>query len=173
MKLTHLIGAAAITLGLSTGAQAGAMPSFGDAVAVQSNGAAVLTGGHGGHGGHGGPGGMHFSPGGGHFSHGGPHFSPSGPYVYRGGHVNPGGAYVYRGRAHINRFAGPGFGPRHSGAGQWSGRQWSHHRHRHWRNYGYWWGGPDYYWGGSCYGNCLAAGYSSSYCSAHADDFCW
>ncbi len=174
MKLTHLIGAVAITFGLSAGAEAGSVPSYGDAIAAQPNGVAMLTRVRGGHGGHGSPGGMHFSPGGGH---GGMHFSPGGHrgmhFSPRGTRVSPGGAYIYRGSPHINRFAGPRFGPRHLGGGQWSGRHGGRHHHRHWRRHGYWWGGPDYYWGGSCYGNCLAAGYSSSYCAVHADDFCW
>jgi hypothetical protein len=51
----------------------------------------------------------------------------------------------------------------------WDGRR--HHRRGRWYGWGYY-GYPYYYGGGTCYGNCLAAGYSPGYCSENAADFC-
>jgi hypothetical protein len=152
MKLKQLIVTAIATAGLTFAAQAAPAPYGG--AAEQANSGAILVGGHGGHGG--GHGGGHFGGGlgGGHFG-GGSHFSG-------GGHFS------------APRFSGGHYGGRHLGGGNWGGRSWSH-RGGHWRGHGYRRGGYYYYgWGGgSCYGNCLAAGYSSSYCAVHSYDFCW
>jgi hypothetical protein len=99
----------------------------------------------GGHGGGGHGGGGHFG-GGRHFG-GGSHFSAP---RFGGGHFS------------APRFGGGHYGARHLGGGHWRG-----HGHRRGGYYYYGWGG------GSCYGNCLAAGYSSSYCAVHSYDFCW
>jgi hypothetical protein len=169
MKLTHLIGAAVVTFGLSAGAQAGSLLGHGDAIAGQPSSIAVPAGGGRGPVGHAGP---SFSPGGGHFNQGGAHMNRGGMQFKQGGpHLNLGGT-------HFKHSVVPRSGARRLG-GQWntnhlSGRHLGRHHNRHWRRHGVWWGGPDYYWGGgSCYGNCLAAGYGSGYCSLHADEFCW
>ena len=164
MKLTHLMGAAAVTMGLALAAQpvlAGAVVPESAVLAGQvSSGVTQVWGGGGHHGG----GGWHGGGGGHYHIYGG-----GGNHFYGGGHRFYGGNHMYGGNHRYGAYNH--YGP-YNHYGNW-------HHHHHWGYgrgyYGWGYGYPYYgygYGGGSCFDNCIAAGYGPGYCTTYSANFC-